>query len=111
MRKIKKTIKLEQTVEKKRKKKEEHFEKGQRKIKTKMEFLSVVLIIFMIILGIANVSIEAYHLINKTKKYLRAELYRAQRNANRFNNGRRVIGFRARFNRNNLRRFANDFGV
>lgn len=68
-----------------------------------MEALSAVFIIFMIIIGIANISIEIYRLINKIKKHLRVELYRAQREVNRFNAGRRDIGLRARvsFRRDN----------
>lgn len=67
-----------------------------------MEFVTVVLIIFMTIIGIANLAIETHRMFNRMKQYFRIELIRAQRQMNRFNVGRRDIGFRARANRNNL---------
>lgn len=68
-----------------------------------MEALSAVFVIFMIIIGITNIAIEIYRLINKIKEHLRVELYRAQREVNRLNANRRDIGYRARlsFRRNN----------
>lgn len=61
-----------------------------------MEVLSVVCIIMLFLCGLINIFIEAYHLVNKFKKFNRIEQFRAQVHANRFREQQR---FRVRINR------------